>query len=112
MMKPVAVVLGVIAILFISVVAFAQEAAPPPIAQQAEIIPLKVSRQQLMLIGQGLQELPAKLANPLLNELQAQLNAVDKAVADANQKAAEETRKALAEKAAVEKSPELAAQKP
>lgn len=57
----------------------AQTLTPPGLADPVTI---KVTRQQLLLIGQGLQELPAKLANPLLNELQAQLNAADKEAAD------------------------------
>jgi hypothetical protein len=58
----------------------AQTLTPP---WQADPVTLKVTRQQLNVIGQGLQELPAKLANPVLNDLQAQLEAADKAAREA-----------------------------
>ena len=64
--------------------ATAQRASPPDIADPVTI---KVTRQQLLVIGQGLQELPAKLANPVLNDLQAQIIAADQA-AEAAKKAA------------------------
>ena len=60
------------------------------LAQQApDPLTIKVTRQQLMAIGQGLQELPAKVANPILNDLQAQLNAADEEARKAAGKAAE-----------------------
>lgn len=72
-----AIVVGALAgaaLLVLTIVsAWSQPAADP--------VTIKVTRQQLLLIGQGLQELPAKVANPLLNELQAQLNAADEAAA-------------------------------
>ena len=49
-------------------VAVAQTPAPAT----ADPVVIKISRQALQVIGQGLQELPAKLANPVLNDLQAQ----------------------------------------
>ena len=65
----------------------AQTLTPP---WQADPVTLKVTRQQLNVIGQGLQELPAKLANPVLNMLQAQLAEADKAAAEAAAKKAAE----------------------
>lgn len=50
------------------------QSAPP-----LDPVPLKLSRQHLQIIGNGLQELPAKLANPVLNDLQQQLNDAEKA---------------------------------
>lgn len=66
---------------------FAQSPTPPGLADP---VALKVSRADLMVIGQGLQELPAKLANPVLNMLQAQLAEADKAAAEAAAKKAAE----------------------
>jgi hypothetical protein len=59
--------------------AIAQTSAPDPVT-------IKVSRQALQVIGQGLAELPLKTAAPILNDLQAQLNAADKAAQDAAEK--------------------------
>jgi hypothetical protein len=64
-------------------VAVAQTPAPAT----ADPVVIKISRQALQVIGQGLQELPAKLANPVLNDLQAQIIAADQA-AEAAKKAA------------------------
>lgn len=69
--------------LFLLAAAFptwAADAAPP------DPIKLTVSRQTLQLIGQGVMELPYKIAAPILNDMQAQLNAQDQA---AKPKAAE-----------------------
>lgn len=48
-----------------------------PLPALADPVTIKVTRQQLLVIGQGLQELPAKVANPILNDLQEQLNRAD-----------------------------------
>lgn len=57
--------------------------ASPASAQTADRLMLNVSRPELHVIGQGLMELPYKVAAPILNDLQAQLAKADKAVADA-----------------------------
>lgn len=64
----------------------AQSATPPGLADPVTI---KISRADLMIIGQGLQELPAKTANPVLNALQVQLAEADRQAAEAAKKAAE-----------------------
>lgn len=46
-------------------------------------VKLEVTRAELQIIGQGLMELPYKQVAPVLNDLQAQLNAADQAVAKA-----------------------------
>lgn len=46
-------------------------------------VKLEVTRAELQVIGQGLMELPYKSVAPVLNNLQAQLNAADQAVAKA-----------------------------
>jgi hypothetical protein len=43
-------------------------------------IKIDVTRAELQIIGQGLMELPYKTVAPVLNDLQAQLNAADAAV--------------------------------
>jgi hypothetical protein len=56
-------------------------------------IKIEVTRAELQMIGQGLMELPYKTVAPVLNDLQAQLNAADaavKAAADAAKPKAEE----------------------
>lgn len=62
-------------------------------------VALSVTRAELQIIGQGLMELPYKSVAPVLNDLQAQLNAADAAAA----KAAEDA-KAKAEKPAADKA--------
>lgn len=59
--------------------------ATPVFAQTAptDKIKLEVTRAELQIIGQGLMELPYKSVAPVLNDLQAQLNAADQAVAKA-----------------------------
>lgn len=87
-------------LLGVAVIAAALLWSPPAIAQAVALpdpVTIKVTRQQLLVIGQGLQELPAKIANPLLNELQAQLNAADHAAAKAAE--AEKAAKAPDQKA-------------
>ena len=42
-------------------------------------VKLEVTRAELQIIGQGLMELPYKSVAPVLNDLQAQLNAADAA---------------------------------
>jgi hypothetical protein len=65
----------------------------PAFAQSApsDKVGLSVTRAELQLIGQGLMELPYKAAAPIMNDLQAQVNAADqaavKAAADAKAKA-------------------------
>lgn len=58
-------------------------AVSPAFAQSApsDHIKIDITRAELQLIGQGLMELPYKAAAPVLNSLQAQLNAADQAVA-------------------------------
>jgi hypothetical protein len=46
-------------------------------------IRLDVTRAELQVIGQGLMELPYKSAAPVMNDLQAQLNAADAQAAKA-----------------------------
>lgn len=60
-------------------------AASPAFAQSAptDHVKIDVTRAELQLIGQGLMELPYKAAAPVLNSLQAQLNAADQAAAKA-----------------------------
>ena len=54
--------------------------ASPAFAQAAPSkIKLEVTRAELQVIGQGLMELPYKTSAPVLNVLQAQLAAADKA---------------------------------
>lgn len=95
-----------------------EPAAPPAPQTLADPVTIKISRQNLLTIGQAIQELPAKIANPLLNDLQAQLNAADKDAAEKAQKTAETERRvkeqvqeALKEKAA-EKPTEAPPKKP
>lgn len=90
-MKQVRIVLVAILLLTAVVAAAQQQPSPPAIADPVK---LTISRQTLLAIGQALQELPAKIANPILNDLQAQLAAADKAVADEAAKKAEEAKKA------------------
>lgn len=61
-----------------SMPAFCQTAPAP-----TDHIKIDVTRAQLQAIGQGVMKLPYETAAPILTELQAQLNAADKAVADA-----------------------------
>jgi len=68
--------------------------ASPAFAQApTDKVPLSVTRAELQVIGQGLMELPYKTSAPIMNDLQAQLNAADqaaaKAAADAKVKAEE-----------------------
>jgi hypothetical protein len=49
-------------------------------APASDKIKLEVTRAELQMIGQGLMELPYKTVAPVLNDLQAQLNAADAAV--------------------------------
>lgn len=44
-------------------------------------IKIEIPRAELQIIGQALMELPYKTAAPVLNDLQAQLNAADAAIA-------------------------------
>lgn len=46
-------------------------------------VKIEITRAELQLIGQGLMELPYKTVAPVLNDLQAQLNAADQAAAKA-----------------------------
>lgn len=90
-MKPASTVLAVIAaVLFGTTVAAQQQQPSPP--GTADPVRLTVSRQNLLIIGQALQELPAKVANPILNDLQAQLTAADKAFAEVAKRAEEAKR--------------------
>lgn len=95
--------------------ALSQTPAPAAAPVVADPVKLTVSRAMLLAIGQALQELPAKTANPILNDLQAQLNAADKAAADdaaVQQRAADATREALKEKATESKTEAKPAEKP
>ncbi len=71
----------------VSYLALACLLASPAFAQQpTDHVKIDVTRAELQLIGQGLMELPYKTSAPVLNDLQAQLNAADqvaKAAADA-----------------------------
>ncbi len=60
--------------------------------QPTDHVKIDVTRAELQLIGQGLMELPYKASAPVLNDLQAQLNAADLAAAKAvaDEKKAEE----------------------
>jgi hypothetical protein len=49
-------------------------------APASDKIKIEVTRAELQIIGQGLMELPYKSVAPVLNDLQAQLNAADAAV--------------------------------
>lgn len=51
---------------------------PPP----ADPVTMTLSRATLQLIGQGVMELPYKTAAPVLNDLQSQINAIDRAAAE------------------------------
>jgi hypothetical protein len=53
--------------------AFCQSPAP------TDKVKIEVTRAELQVIGQGLMELPYKTAAGVMNDLQAQLNAVDQA---------------------------------
>jgi hypothetical protein len=46
-------------------------------------VAISVTRAELQIIGQGLMELPYKTVAPVLNDLQAQLNAADQVAAKA-----------------------------
>lgn len=70
-------------------------AAMPAYCQSTPLAPdsklkIEVTRAELQLIGQGLMELPYKTVAPVLNDLQAQLNAADQVAADAAKTKAEE----------------------
>jgi len=60
-------------------------------------VKIEVTRAELQMIGQGLMELPYKMAAPMLNGLQAQLSAFDavaaKVAADAKAAEAKPTEK-------------------
>jgi hypothetical protein len=61
-------------------------------APAGDKIKIEVTRAELQIIGQGLMELPYKSVAPVLNDLQAQLNAADaaaKAAADPKPKVEE-----------------------
>lgn len=60
-------------------------AAAPAFAQSApsDKVTLIVTRSELQIVGQGLMELPYKTSAPVMNDLQAQLNAADQAAAKA-----------------------------
>jgi hypothetical protein len=66
-------------------------AVPASAQTPTDKVKFEVSRAELQMIGQGLMELPYKTAAPVLNGLQAQLNAADAAAAKvaADAKAAE-----------------------
>lgn len=70
-----------IAFAFATTFAFAAEAVKLP-----DPVTITLSRQALQIVGQGLGELPLKTAAPILNDLQNQLNAADKAAQDAADK--------------------------
>lgn len=82
----------VVLVTLLAIASVMAQSSTPAVA--ADPVRLSVSRQMLQVIGQGLQELPAKIANPVINELQAQLLAADKEATDvAAKKAAEEKAK-------------------
>jgi hypothetical protein len=60
-------------------------ASAPAFAQSApsDKVLLTVTRAELQVIGQGLMELPYKTVAPVMNDLQAQVNAADQAAAKA-----------------------------
>jgi hypothetical protein len=58
--------------------------------QPTDKVKIEVTRANLQLIGQGLMELPFKTVAPVLNDLQAQLNAQDEAAAKAAKAKADE----------------------
>jgi hypothetical protein len=60
-------------------------AAMPAFCQSAptDKVALTVTRAELNVIGQGVMELPYKVAAPIMATLQAQLNAADQAAAKA-----------------------------
>jgi hypothetical protein len=76
----------------IAVVSLVALASPASAQALTDKVKLEVTRADLQVIGQGLVELPYKTSAPVLNNLQAQLVATDKAAADA--KAAAEKPKA------------------
>lgn len=88
-MRSVSIALASLALLGAAMPAFCQSAPTDKVS-------LTVTRAELQIIGQGLMELPYKTSAPVMNDLQAQLNAADQAAA----KAAAEA------KAKVEEKPE------
>lgn len=89
----------------VSCLALACLIVTPAFAQTpTDRVNLTVTRAELQVIGQGLMELPYKSVAPVLNNLQAQLNAADaaiaKAAADAKAKADEKPADVPAEKPA------------
>src|SRR5580692_1290344 len=73
--------------------------------QPSDRVKLDVTRAELQLIGQGLMELPYKSVAPVLNDLQAQLNAADQAAA----KAAADAAKPKVEEKPIEGNPDKGA---
>lgn len=69
-----------------ALLAFLATASPVFAADQVKLpdpVTITVSRQTLQTIGQGLAELPLKTAAPIMNDLQTQLVAIDKAAQEA-----------------------------
>ena len=64
-------------------------------AQTPDKVKIEVTRAELQVIGQGLMELPYKTVAPVLNDLQAQVNAADAKAAEVKpaEKPADELKK-------------------
>lgn len=65
--------------LLISSSAAIAQIAPAPGPVAPDPLTIKVTRERLQLIGQGVMKLPYETAAPILVDLQAQLNALDEA---------------------------------
>lgn len=73
-----------------AVVAFL--AVSPVLAQSPIVYHLDVDANDLNAMGTALNELPKKVADPLIAKLQAQISAQNQAMADAAKKAADEAK--------------------
>lgn len=72
--------------------AFAIFAATPAFAQSPVIYHLDVDANDLNALGAAINELPKKIADPLIAKLQAQIAAQNQAMADTAKKTADEAK--------------------
>jgi hypothetical protein len=80
-------------------------AASPVFAQSPTVYHLDVDANDLVNMGAAFNELPKKVADPLIAKLQAQINAQNAAVAEAAKKAAETAKAKDESKPETDKTP-------
>lgn len=79
-----------VAVMLLAATAFAQDAAAPPPAK----VTLEFDAQQLQWLGQAINELPKRIADPLLVDVQRQLGERQKAITAAEKVKADAAAKA------------------